>query len=223
MKNYFVKIPATLITNPDIDNFTIATYMFLSSTKSSNALNSFTMFHFCLAANKKEGKYIKSQLLSAMNALELDGRIKMKNTSGGMTYETTEHFCDDKKFAIIKQEEIKKILDINDMFLLRLFLLIKLKMIKGLYFQSFTSLGRLFNKDKKYIKKQCDLLQQLGLISNIRFTTSYKKKNETKFVRFHIFSDMTYDNWELRAIEYSNQLKEHGLKTSNYDEDDDLW
>ena len=97
-------------------------------------------------------------------------------------------------------------------------------MIKGLYYQSFSSLGRLFNQEEKYIRNKCKLLQELGLIGHIRFTTSYKKKKETKFIRFQIFSDMSYTDWQQRAEDYGRKLKVNKFKISNYDFDDyDLW
>lgn len=221
-KDFHITVPASLITNPDIDDFTVATYVFLSITKSGNSLNSFSPLHFFSVVNKKENARNKNALLNALDVLDIDGRIKLLKSSNGITYEISNHFCDDKQFAAIKAGELKRIFNIGNLFTLRLFLFIKLKMIKGLYFQSFTSFARLFNKDKKYIKKQCDLLQSIGVIGNIRFTSSYKKKNKTKFVRFHIFSDMSYANWESRAVEYSDKLKECQLKTFDYS-DDNLW
>ena len=224
MKNFHITVPANLITNPDIDDFTVATYVFLRMTKSYESLNSFSLFHFFSVINKKENANNKKTLLNALSVLDIDGRIKLLKVSNGITYEISNHFCDDKQFVAIKTGELKQIFNIGDLFTLRLFLFIKLKMIKGLYFQSFTSLGRLFDKDKKYIKKQCNLLQSLGLIGNVRFTSSYKKRNKTNFVRFHIFSDMSYGDWEARADSYAVKLREKKSNLSNYSEDElELW
>ena len=209
-----------------MDNFTIATYAFLSITKCSEQLNSFTTFHFCQFINKNESGRIRSLLLQALNNLEFDERIKIIKTSGGITYSTTEHFFDDSKFAVVKISDINKILTSGSqgIFTLRLFAYIKLKMMKGLYFQSFASLGRLFNQEEKYIRQKLNLLQELGLIGHVRFTTSYTKGKEKRFIRFQIFSDMLYSDWEQRAIDYGDKLRKNKPKISNYDfDDDDLW
>ena len=226
IQNKFIRIPATLISNPEVDDFVIVTYAFLAMTKCSEILNSFAISHFCRFINKKEDSHIRNLLLPALNYLELNGFIKILKTSNGILYETTYHFFDDKRFAIIQINEMQQILNSNyqNIFLFRLFAYIKLKMIKGLYYQSFSSLGRLFNQEEKYIRNKCKLLQELGLIGHIRFTTSYKKKKETKFIRFQIFSDMSYTDWQQRAEDYGRKLKVNKFKISNSDFDDyDLW
>lgn len=226
VQNKFIRIPATLISNPEVDDFVIVTYAFLAMTKCSEILNSFAISHFCRFINKKEDSHIRNLLLPALNYLELNGFIKILKTSNGILYETTYHFFDDKRFAIIQINEMQQILNSNyqNIFLFRLFAYIKLKMIKGLYYQSFSSLGRLFNQEEKYIRNKCKLLQELGLIGHIRFTTSYKKKKETKFIRFQIFSDMSYTDWQQRAEDYGRKLKVNKFKISNSDFDDyDLW
>ena len=226
VQNKFIRIPATLISNPEVDDFVIVTYAFLAMTKCSEILNSFAISHFCRFINKKEDSHIRNLLLPALNYLELNGFIKILKTSNGILYETTYHFFDDKRFAIIQINEMQQILNSNyqNIFLFRLFAYIKLKMIKGLYYQSYSSLGRLFNQEEKYIRNKCKLLQELGLIGHIRFTTSYKKKKETKFIRFQIFSDMSYTDWQQRAEDYGRKLKVNKFKISNSDFDDyDLW
>lgn len=226
-QNKTIRIPASMILNSDVDNFTIATYVFLSMTKCSEQLNSFTTFHFCQFINKNESGRIRSLLLQALNNLEIYGRIKVLKTSCGITYNATEKFFDDSKFAVVKISDINKILTSSSqgIFTLRLFAYIKLKMMKGLYFQSFASLGRLFNQEEKYIRQKCNLLQELGLIGHVRFTTSYKKGKETRFIRFQIFSDMFYVDWEQRAINYGNKLRKNKPKITNSDYEDelDLW
>ena len=226
VQNKFIRIPATLISNPEVDDFVIVTYAFLAMTKCSEILNSFAISHFCRFINKKEDSHIRNLLLPALNYLELNGFIKILKTSNGILYETTNHFFDDKRFAIIQINEMQQILNSNyqNIFLFRLFAYIKLKMIKGLYYQSFSSLGRLFNQEEKYIRNKCKLLQELGLIGHIRFTTSYKNKKETKFIRFQIFSDMSYTDWQQRAEDYGRKLKVNKFKISNSDFDDyDFW
>ena len=225
-QNKTIRIPASMILNSDVDNFTIATYAFLSITKCSEQLNSFTTFHFCQFINKNETSRIRSSLLQALNYLEIDGRIKIIKTSGGITYSATKDFFNDSKFAVIKISDINKILTLGSqgIFILRLFAYIKLKMMKGLYFQSFASLGRLFNQEEKYIRQKFNLLQELGLIGHVRFTTSYTKGKEKRFIRFQIFSDMLYSDWEQRAIDYGDKLRKNKPKISNSDfDDDDLW
>lgn len=226
-QNKTIRIPASMILNSDVDNFTIATYAFLSITKCSEQLNSFTTFHFCQFINKNESGRIRSLLLQALNNLEIDGRINILKTSGGITYVTTEHFFDDAKFSVVKISDINKILtsSAQGIFALRLFTYIKLKMMNGLYFQSFASLGRLFNQEEKYIRQKFNLLQKLGLIGHVRFTTSYTKGKEKRFIRFQIFSDMNYDDWEQRAINYGDKLRKNKPKISNsdYEDDLDLW
>ncbi len=215
-----------MILNSELDDFTIATYAFLAITKCSEPLNSFAISHFCRFVNKRENSHIRNLLLPALNKLELEGRIKVLKTSGGILYETTDRFFDDERFAIIQIDEMKQILNSSPqgVFLLRLFAYIKLKMIKGLYYQSFSSLGRLFNQEEKYIRNKCKLLQELGLIAHTRFTTSYKKKKETKFIRFQIFSDMSFPDWQQRTKDYEEKLRNHKLKILNSDFDDDtLW
>jgi len=212
--------------NLDLDDIVIAAYSFLSLTRCSEPLNSFTISHFCKFINKNETSRIRNSLLLALNNLELEGRIKVLNTSRGITYETTDHFFDDARFAIIRISELKQILQSGSqgIFLLRLFAYIKLKMIKGLYYQSFSSLGRLFNQEEKYIRNKCKQLQELGLVGHIRFTTSYKKKKETKFIRFQIFVDMRYPNWKQIANDYAEKLRTYKLKIPNSDFDElDLW
>ena len=226
-QNKTIRIPASMILNYDIDNFTIATYAFLSITKCSEQLNSFTTFHFCQFINKNESGHIRSLLLQALNNLEIGERIKMIKTSCGITYKATEHFFNDSKFAVLKISDINKILRSGSqgIFALRLFAYIKLKMMKGLYFQSFASLGRLFNQEEKYIRQKCNLLQELGLIGHIRFTTSYAKGKEKRFVRFQIFSDMCHDDWEQRAIDYGDKLRRNKPNIANPSHVDelDLW
>lgn len=226
-QNKTIRIPASMILNSDIDNFTISTYAFLSITKCSEQLNSFATFHFCQFINKNEGGYIRKSLLQALNNLEIDGRIKIIKTSCDITYRTTEHFFDDSKFAVLKISDINKILSSGSqgIFALRLFAYIKLKMMKGLYFQSFASLGRLFNQEEKYIRQKFNLLQELGLIGHIRFTTSYTKGKEKRFIRFQIFSDMCHDDWEQRAIDYGNKLRKNkpNITNSDYQDELDLW
>lgn len=212
--------------NLDLDDIAITAYSFLSLTRCSESLNSFTISHFCKFINKNETSRIRNSLLLALNNLELEGRIKVLNTSCGITYETTDHFFDDARFAIIRISELKQILQSGSqgIFLLRLFAYIKLKMIKGLYYQSFSSLGRLFNQEEKYIRNKCKQLQELGLVGHIRFTTSYKKKKETKFIRFQIFVDMRYPNWKQIANDYAEKLRTYKLKIPNSDFDElDLW
>ena len=51
-QNKTIRIPASMILNSNIDNLTIITYAFLSVTKCSEPLNSFTVFHFCQFINK---------------------------------------------------------------------------------------------------------------------------------------------------------------------------
>lgn len=226
IQNKFIRIPATLISNPEVDDFVIVTYAFLAMTKCSESLNSFAISHFCRFINKKEDSHIRNLLLPALNYLELNGFIKILKTSNGILYETTDYFFDYKRFAIIQINEMQQILNSNyqNIFLFRLFAYIKLKMIKGLYYQSFSSLGRLFNQEEKYIRNKCKLLQELGLIGHIRFTTSYKKKKETKFIRFQIFSDMSYTDWQQRAEDYGRKFKVNKFKISNSDFDDyNLW
>ena len=226
-QNKTIRIPASMILNSDVDNFTIATYAFLSITKCSEQLNSFTTFHFCQFINKNESGRIRSLLLQALNNLEIDGRIKILKTSGGITYVATEHFFDDAKFSVVKISDINKILTLSaqGIFALRLFTYIKLKMMNGLYFQSFASLGRLFNQEEKYIRQKFNLLQKLGLIGHVRFTTSYTKDKEKRFIRFQIFSDMHYDDWKQRAVNYGDKLRKNKPKISNsdYEDDIDLW
>ena len=215
-----------MILNSELNDFTIATYAFLYMTRCSEALNSFSISHFCQFVNKNETGRMRNALLLALNDLEFEGRIKILNTSRGITYETTDHFFDDARFTIVRINELKQILQSGSqgIFLLRLFAYIKLKMIKGLYYQSFSSLGRLFNQEEKYIRNKCKLLQELGLIGHIRFTTSYKKKKETKFIRFQIFADMHYPNWQQVANDYGEKLRTNKLKISNSDFNDlDLW
>ncbi len=226
-QNKTIRIPASMILNSDVDNFTIATYAFLAMTKCSEELNSFTTFHFCQFINKNESSRIRSLLLQALNGLEFDRRIKIIKTSGGITYNATEHFFDDLKFAVVKISDINKILTSGSqgLFTLRLFAYIKLKMMKGLYFQSFASLSRLLNQEEKYIRQKCNLLQELGLIGHIRFTTSYKKGKEKRFIRFQIFSDMLHSDWEQRAINYGNKLRKNkpSIANSDYEDELDLW
>ena len=215
-----------MLLNAKLNDFTIVTYAFLYATRCSEALNSFSILHFCQFVNKNETGRIRNALLLALNDLEIEGRIKVLNTSRGITYETTDRFFDDTRFTIVRISELKQILHSSSqgIFLLRLFAFIKLKMIKGLYYQSFSSLGRLFNQEEKYIRNKCKLLQELGLIGHIRFTTSYKKKKETKFIRFQIFVDMRYPNWKQVANDYGEKLRTNKLKISNSDfDDDDLW
>ena len=168
---------------------------------------------------------MRNLLLPALNKLENDGRIKVLKTSNGILYEATDRFFDDARFTIVRINELKQILQSGSqgVFLLRLFAYIKLKMIKGLYYQSFSSLGRLFNQEEKYIRNKCKQLQKLGLVGHIRFTTSYKKKKETKFIRFQIFVDMAYPDWQQVANDYGEKLRTHKFKISNSDFDDDLW
>lgn len=225
-QNKTIRIPASIILNADVDNFTIATYMFLSMTKCSEPLNSFTVFHFCQFIHKNESSRIRNSLLQALNSLEIDGRIKIVKTSCGITYNATEQFFNDSKFAVIKISDINKILASGSqgLFTLRLFAYIKLKMMKGLYFQSFASLSRLFHQEEKYIRQKCNLLQELGLIGHVRFTTSYQKGEEKRFIRFQIFSDMCDSDWEQRAINYGDKLRKDRPKNSNSDfNDDDIW
>lgn len=226
-QNKTIRIPASMILNSNIDNFTITTYAFLSVTKCPEQLNSFTIFHFCQFINKNESGHIRSLLLQALNNLEIDERIKIVKTSCGITYRATEHFFDDSKFAVLKISDINKILSSGSqgIFSLRLFAYIKLKMMKGLYFQSFASLGRLFNQEEKYIRQKCNLLQELGLIGHIRFTTSYTKGKEKRFVRFQIFSDMRHDDWEQRAIDYGYKLRRNkpNIANSSHGDESDLW
>ena len=226
-QNKTIRIPASIILNSDFDNFTIAVYAFLSVTKCSEQVNSFTIFHFCQFINKNESGHIRNSLLQALNNLEIDGRIKIVRTSCGITYKATEHFFDDSKFAVLKISDINTILHsgFQGIFALRLFAYIKLKMMKGLYFQSFASLGRLFNQEEKYIRQKCNLLQELGLIGHVRFTTSYTKGKEKRFVRFQIFSDMRHDDWEQRAIDYGDKLRKNKPNVTNPDYQDelDLW
>ena len=226
-QNKTIRIPASMILNSNIDNFTITTYAFLSVTKCPEQLNSFTIFHFCQFINKNESGHIRSLLLQALNNLEIDERIKIVKTSCGITYRATEHFFDDSKFAVLKISDINKILSSGSqgIFSLRLFAYIKLKMMKGLYFQSFASLGRLFNQEEKYIRQKCNLLQELGLIGHIRFTTSYTKGKEKRFVRFQIFSDMRHDDWEQRAIDYGYKLRRNkpNIANSSHGDELDLW
>lgn len=215
-----------MILNSELNDFTIAAYAFLYTTRCSETLNSFSILHFCQFVNKNETGRIRNALLLALNDLEIEGRIKVLNISRGITYETTDRFFDDTRFTIVRISELKQILQSGSqgIFLLRLFAFIKLKMIKGLYYQSFSSLGRLFNQEEKYIRNKCKLLQELGLIGHIRFTTSYKKKKETKFIRFQIFVDMRYPNWKQVANDYGEKLRTNKLKMSNSDfDDDDLW
>lgn len=222
----FIRIPASMILNSKLSDFTIATYAFLYMTRCSEALNSFSIYHFCQFINKNETSRIRNTLLLALSDLEIEGRIKVLNTSRGMTYEVTDHFFDNTRFAIIRISELKQILQSSSqgIFLLRLFAYIKLKMIKGLHYQSFSSLGRLFNQEEKYIRNKCKQLQELGLVGHIRFTTSYKKKKETKFIRFQIFVDMSYPDWRQVAEDYGNKLRTNKFKISNSDfDDDDLW
>ena len=222
----FIRIPASMILNPEVDDFTIAVYSFLTTTKCSEQLNSFAVSHFCQFINKRENSHMRNLLLPALNKLENDGRIRVLKTSNGILYEATDRFFNDARFAIIRISELKQILQSGSqgIFLLRLFAYIKLKMIKGLYYQSFSSLGRLFNQEEKYIRNKCKLLQELDLIGHIRFTTSYKKKKETKFIRFQIFVDMRYPNWQQVAEDYGEKLRTHKLKISNSEFDDyDLW
>lgn len=222
----FIRIPASMILNPEVDDFTIAVYSFLTTTKCSEQLNSFAVSHFCQFINKRENSHMRNLLLPALNELENDGRIRVLKTSNGILYEATDRFFDDTRFAIVRINELKQILQSGSqgIFLLRLFAYIKLKMIKGLYYQSFSSLGRLFNQEEKYIRNKCKQLQELGLIGHIRFTTSYKKKKETKFIRFQIFVDMRYPNWQQVAEDYGEKLRTHKLKFSNSEfDDDDLW
>lgn len=223
-QNKTIRIPASMILNSDVDNFTVATYAFLSVTKCSEQLNSFTTFHFCQFINKNESSHIRSSLLQALNNLEIDGRIKIIKTSCGITYKSTEHFFDDSKFAVLKISDIIKTLSSGSqgIFVLRLFAYIKLKMMNGLYFQSFASLGRLFNQEEKYIRQKCNLLQELGLIGHIRFTTSYTKGREKRFIRFQIFSDMRHDDWEQRAIDYGKKLRKNKPNITNPDFQDEL-
>ena len=215
-----------MILNSEVDDFTIAVYSFLATTKCSEQLNSFAISHFCQFINKRENSHMRNLLLPALNKLENDGRIKVLKVSNGILYEVTDHFFDDARFAIVSINELKQILQSSSqgIFLLRLFAYIKLKMIKGLYYQSFSSLGRLFNQEEKYIRNKCKLLQELGLIGHIRFTTSYKEKQETKFIRFQIFADMRYPNWQQVANDYGDKLRTNKLKISNSDfNDDDFW
>lgn len=215
-----------MILNSEISDFTIATYAFLYMTRCSEALNSFSIYHFCQFINKNETSRIRNTLLLALNDLEIEGRIKVLNTSRGITYETTDRFFNDARFTIVRINELKQILQSGSqgIFLLRLFAYIKLKMIKGLYYQSFSSLGRLFNQEEKYIRNKCKQLQELGLIGHTRFTTSYKKKKETKFIRFQIFVDMRYPDWQQVANDYGEKLRVNKLKIPKADfDDDDLW
>lgn len=226
-QNKTIRIPASMIINPNIDNFTITTYTFLSVTKCSEQLNSFAISHFCHFINKNENGHIRTLLLQALDNLETDGRIEILKTSCGIMYNATEHFFDDSKFAVLKISDINKILSSGSqgIFALRLFAYIKLKMMKGLYFQSFASLGRLFNQEEKYIRQKFNLLQELGLIGHIRFTTSYTKGKEKRFIRFQIFSDMRYDDWEQRAIDYGDKLRRNkpNIANSSHGDDLDLW
>ena len=226
-QNKTIRIPASMIANPNIENFTIVTYVFLSVTKCSEQLNSFTTFHFCQFINKNESGHVRSSLLQALNNLEIDGRINIIKTSCGITYKATEHFFDDSKFAVLKINDINEILSSGSqgIFALRLFAYIKLKMMKGLYFQSFASLGRLFNQEEKYIRQKCNLLKKLGLIGHVRFTTSYTKGKEKRFIRFQIFSDMRHDDWEQRAIDYGNKLRRNkpNIANSSHGDELDLW
>lgn len=226
-QNKTIRIPASMITNPNIDNFTIITYTFLSVTKCSEQLNSFAISHFCRFINKNENGHIRTLLLQALDNLEIDGRIEILKTSCGIMYNATEQFFDDSKFAVLKISDINKILcsSSQGIFTLRLFAYTKLKMMNGLYFQSFASLGRLFNQEEKYIRQKYNLLQELGLIGHIRFTTSYTKGKEKRFIRFQIFSDMRHDDWEQRAIDYGNKLRRNkpNIVNSDYQDDLDLW
>lgn len=226
-QNKTIRIPASMIANPNIDNFTIVTYVFLSVTKCSEQLNSFAISHFCRFINKNENGHIRTLLLQALDNLKTDGRIEILKTSNGIMYKINEQFFDDSKFAVLKISDINKILGSGSqgIFALRLFAYIKLKMMKGLYFQSFASLGRLFNQEEKYIRQKSNLLQELGLIGHIRFTTSYTKGKEKRFIRFQIFSDMRYDDWEQRAIDYGNKLRRNkpNIANSSHGDELDLW
>jgi hypothetical protein len=226
-QNKTIRVPASMILNSDVDNLTIVTYAFLSVTKCSEPLNSFTVFHFCQFINKNENGRIRSLLLQALNNLEVDGRIKIIKTSCGITYRATEHFFDDSKFAVLKISDINKILNSGSqgIFVLRLFAYTKLKMMNGLYFQSFASIGRLFNQEEKYIRQKYNLLQELNLIAHVRFTTSYTKRKEKRFIRFQIFSDMRYDDWEQRAIDYGDKLRRNkpNIANSSHGDELDLW
>ena len=215
-----------MILNSEIADFTITVYSFLATTRCSEQLNSFAVSHFCQFINKRENSHMRNLLLPALNKLENDGRIRVLKTSNGISYEATDRFFDDARFAIIHINELKQILQSGSqgIFLLRLFAYIKLKMIKGLYYQSFSSLGRLFNQEEKYIRNKCKQLQDLGLVGHIRFTTSYKKKKEIKFIRFQIFVDMRYPNWRQIANDYAEKLRTYKLKIPNSDFDElDLW